>query len=565
MSSMDAASCGPAAERLRRDVRACLMPGFDGFSAPDWVLDALGDGEAGGLVSVCVYGGNVRDAEQLRALGAQLREAAPQALIAIDEEGGEVTRLHYREGSPYPGAAVLGRIDDEAYTERIGARVAHDILGSGFNLALAPVADVNSNPGNPVIGTRSFSADPARAGRHAAAFVRGLQRAGAVACPKHFPGHGDTAQDSHLALPTVDVDPEIVAARDLPPFGATFAAGARTVMTSHILLPQLDETGPATFSRVILQDLLRGELGFTGVIVSDALDMAGASGEIGIPEAAVRALAAGCELLCLGTDTTPAQLREVEDHVLQAVDAGRLDAAALRTAADRVRALAIEAAPAAPAAPPAVGLRVPTEIHPHTEGFRREAPYVGESPAEREAPGAEAPGAEAKAPRGEEPDAAEIARVAASFDGVEAASAWLREHPDAGVIRVDSEANMAVGAAPWGPFAAAARPLPPVREAARSFAERPRFAADDTVPLPWTAPWAGSGAIVIGRDLHRRPFARSGIDALRASGAPVLTIETGWPGTDPGYADLACYGSSSLVGAALLTLFEPALIESPHS
>ncbi len=495
---------------LRRDIRACLMPGFSGFSAPDWLLEMLHVG----LVSVCVYGGNVRDAEQLRRLGAELRAAAPGALIAIDEEGGEVTRLHYLEGAPYPGAAVLGRIDDPAYTEEIGARVARDILASGFNLALAPVADVNSNPDNPVIGTRSFGPDPALAGRHVAAWVRGLEGGGAVACPKHFPGHGDTAQDSHLALPVVDASPETVSERDLPPFRDAFAAGARSVMSSHILLPRIDPSGPATFSGTILREILRERLGFTGIVVSDALDMQGASGGIGIPEAAVRALAAGCELLCLGTDTTPEQLFAIEDHVLAAVADGRLEADAIRETADRVRVLAIDAAP----------------------------PYrLPDPPA--------APGAD------------EIARVAASFDGLDTARTWLAAHPEAAVIRVDAAANMAVGAAPWGPFAAAAHPLPGTEAAADAFARRSHLAVDSAAPLPWSVDGLdprrldARGALVIGRDLHRRSFARAGVDALRAAGVPVLTVETGWPSAEPGYADLATFGSSSLVGAALLDLF----------
>ncbi|MBN9612867.1 MAG: glycoside hydrolase family 3 protein, partial [Actinobacteria bacterium] len=474
-------------------------------------------------VSVCIFGTNLRDSEQLHALGASLRAVAPNALIAIDEEGGEVTRLHYLEGSPYPGAAIMGQLDDTAYTERIGERVAHDVLSAGFNLVLGPVADVNSNPRNPVIGTRSFGADAALASRHVAAWVRGLEGAGAVSCPKHFPGHGDTAQDSHLALPVVDADAALLAERDLPPFRAAFDAGARTVMTSHILLPEIDPSGPATFSRAILHDILREQLGFTGLIVTDALDMKGASGEVGIPEAAVRALAAGCELLCLGTDNTREQLREIEDHVLAAVREGRLDAEIPRRAAQRVRALAEQA---------------------------------GQQLAQwnRSGRGAPAP-----------PEAAEIARVAESFSGLETAREWLRAHPDAGVIRVDTTANIAVSAAPWGPFAAAAHPLPGTQDAARSFSERPLHPVDDATPLPWSIERAGSGVIVIGRELHRRAFAREGIDALRAAGTPVLTVETGWPGHDTVYAELACYGSSALAGAALLTLLASVPIEGRHS
>lgn len=500
-----------SAHALAREVRATLMPGFAGHAAPAWLLEALGDG----LLAVCVYGGNVRDRAQLAALGAELRAAAPSALVAIDEEGGEVTRLHYLEGAPYPGAAVLGRLDDLIYTEEIGSRVGRDILACGFNLALAPDADVNSDPRNPVIGTRSFGADPELVARHVAAWVRGLQRAGAIACPKHFPGHGATAQDSHLALPVVDASPELIARRDLPPFRAAVAAGARAVMSSHILLPQVDPTGPATFSRRILEGVLRQELGFTGAIVTDALDMRGASGGIGIPEAAVRALEAGCDLLCIGTDTTLEQLREIEDHVLAAVREGRLAEDRVREAADRVRALAAASAAASAAVPGSASSAAPL------------------------------------------PTADEVARIAAGFDGVDAARAWLREHPDACVIRVEAAANMAVGAVPWGPFAAADHPLPHQRQAAEDFARRLHLTVDDDSSVPWPVP-PGRDAIVIGRDLHRHEFARDGIDALREAGRSVLAVEAGWPGADPAagrYADLVCHGSSALAGAALLRLF----------
>ena len=503
-------------EALTRDVMATLMPGFRGHTAPGWILDALADG----LLSVCVYGSNVRDREQLAHLGRELREAAPTALIAIDEEGGEVTRLSYLEGSPYPGAAVLGRIDDEAYTEEIGRRVAHEILAAGFNLALAPDADVNSNPLNPVIGTRSFAATPDRAATHVAAWVRGLEGAGAIACPKHFPGHGDTAQDSHLALPTVDASRELLGARDLPPFRAAFAAGARTVMTSHILLPRIDGSGPATFSREILSGMLRDELGFTGVIVSDALDMRGASGEIGIPEAAVRALGAGCDLLCVGVDTTPEEFHEIVSHVVSAVADGRLDASRVADAAARVRAL--------------------------SEGFAP-APLPAVTPEPRAAVTAE-----------------EIVTIAASFGGLDAVPEWVRSHPDAAVVRIDTEANMAVGFAPWGPFAAVAHPFPGGEIEAAAFVARGIVgigAGDDpaeTLPL---AELAETGVIVAGRDIHQHGYARAAVDALRAAGVPLLVVELGWPeaGADRGgtdYADLTTFGSSALVGAALIHLLE---------
>jgi beta-N-acetylhexosaminidase len=189
---------------------------------------------------------------------------------------------------------------------------------------------------------RSFGADPVLVARHAAAWVRGLESTGTAASAKHFPGHGDTAQDSHLALPVVDLPLAELRRRELLPFAAAIAAGTRTVMTSHILLPQIDPFAPATFSRIILQDLLRRELGFTGVIVTDALDMVGASGSIGIPEAAVRAVAAGCDLLCIGTDNTDEQLGLIEAAIIAAVEDGRIERDVVRDACARTLALGHE-------------------------------------------------------------------------------------------------------------------------------------------------------------------------------------------------------------------------------
>ncbi|WP_395640530.1 beta-N-acetylhexosaminidase [Pseudolysinimonas sp.] len=385
-------------------VDAVLLPGFVGTTLPAWVAERL----RGGLAGVCLYGENVESLAQLHTLVGQIRQARPDALIAIDEEGGDVTRLHYLDGSPYPGAALLGRIDDVELTAVVGRAVANDLAAIGVDLNLAPVADVNSDPRNPVIGVRSFGADPELAARHIAAFTAAHESAGVATSVKHFPGHGDTAADSHLALPVVDVPLDVLRARDLPPFRAAIEAGARTVMTSHILLPQVDPDGPATFSSRILGDLLRGELGFDGVIVSDALDMAGASGEIGIPAAAAKALAAGCDLLCLGTGGTPEQLDAIADAV-RAVDPVRLGDAVAR-----------------------VGALV--------ESLRA-------GPAPRESWGISTD---------------DLADAFAVVDGAVPA-------PDAMLVVVETIANIAVGLAPWGPAAAGATvvrlnagdPLPP--------------------------------------------------------------------------------------------------------
>ncbi len=388
---------------LHRDILTTLLPGFDGTEAPDWVLRRLDEGLGG----VCLFGQNIADAGQLRELNTALRAANPLAVVAIDEEGGDVTRLFYDRGAPYPGNALLGRIDDTGLTERVARAVGDALVATGCTVAFAPDVDVNSNADNPVIGVRSFGADPGLAARHAAAWVRGLQSTGVAASAKHFPGHGDTATDSHLALPVVDVPLETLRERELVPFRAAIVAGARTIMTSHILLPRLDAEQPATLSPRIVHGLLRGELGFEGVIVTDALDMQGASGVHGIPEAAVRALAAGCDLLCIGSDNTDAQLDEIVAAIAAAVASGRLPAERVREAAARVRELGASAPPV-PSASAAAGIE-PT----HT--------------------------------------AEELARIAAAFEVTDAARARLAASGSiATVVRIDTVANIAVGVAPVG-------------------------------------------------------------------------------------------------------------------
>jgi beta-N-acetylhexosaminidase len=181
---------------LERLVAGCLLPGFVGTRVPDWVLRRV----AGGLGGVVLFARNVSPA--LPELCASLGEV----LIALDEEGGDVTRLEARRGSSYPGNLALGVVDDVALTERVAAAIGADLRAAGVNVNLAPVADANTNPDNPIVGVRAFGADPELVARHVAAFVRGTQSAGVAACAKHFPGHGDTRGDSHVELPVVAGD-----------------------------------------------------------------------------------------------------------------------------------------------------------------------------------------------------------------------------------------------------------------------------------------------------------------------------------------------------------------------
>src|SRR5471030_2551827 len=274
-----------------------VMGAFPGPALPSWMSERLD----AGLGSVCLFRSNIESPEQLASLTAQMHALGFDLLIATDEEGGDVTRLHALDGSPYPGNAALGMVDDLALTDAVARAIGAELFAAGIDLNTAPVVDVNSNRANPVIGVRSFGSDPMLVARHARAYVAGLQSAGVGACAKHFPGHGDTSVDSHLGLPTVHASLEVLQRRELAPFAAAVEAGALAVMTSHVLLPAIDALRPATLSPAVIR-LLRDDLGFDGLLVSDALDMRWASAGRGEHAAALLALAAGCDLLCLGAE-----------------------------------------------------------------------------------------------------------------------------------------------------------------------------------------------------------------------------------------------------------------------
>jgi beta-N-acetylhexosaminidase len=327
---------------VERLAAACLLPSFPGHDVPDWVLRRL---EAG-LGGITLFAYNVGSPVQLAALTARLREAG-DVLVAIDEEGGDVTRLEADRGSSYPGNLALGAVDDVELTEEVAAAIAGELVRADVNMNFAPVADANTNPHNPVIGVRSFGSDPELVARHVAAFVRGTQRQGVAACAKHFPGHGDTAVDSHLDLPVVAGDLDAA----LLPFRAAITAGVKAVMTGHLVVPDLDEL-PATLSRRILTGLLREELGFDGLVVTDALEMRAISGGVGVEEAAVQALAAGVDALCVGHDLHEETVDALLGAISEAARSGRLPLQRLEEAAERVTATVKWAAAVDPAVAP---------------------------------------------------------------------------------------------------------------------------------------------------------------------------------------------------------------------
>ena len=329
----------------------CLLPGFVGTSVPGWVRRRA----AAGLGGVVLYGRNVESPGQLAELTRQLHAERPELLVAIDEEGGDVTRLEVQTGSSCPGNLALGAADDVRLTRTVAAAMGAELATAGIDLDLAPDADVNSNPANPVIGVRSFGAEPRLVAAHTAAFIEGLQGAGVAACAKHFPGHGDTSTDSHLELPVAAADPQQGA---LEPFRAAIAAGVQSIMTAHILVPTLDSV-PATLSRRILHGLLREELGFQGLVITDGLEMRAISDGVGIAEGTVQALIAGCDALCIGGGLAEVDIVDrLRGAIVEAVRSGRLSEARLTEAAGRVDRLAAwraEQRPA-PAADRQVGL-----------------------------------------------------------------------------------------------------------------------------------------------------------------------------------------------------------------
>ncbi|MFJ2370256.1 glycoside hydrolase family 3 protein [Microbacterium sp. NPDC087665] len=337
-------------DELERLANGVLWPGFFGTTAPEWLRAELRDGLAG----VVYFGQNI--GEGLAALSADILAANPDALIGVDEEGGSVTRLESAGGSTLPGAAQLGALDDLVATERTGAELARRARAVGVNVVLGPVADVNTDPRNPVIGVRAFGSDERLVSRHVVAAVDGIQDGAVAACLKHFPGHGDTHLDSHHALPVISLEIAEYERVHLAPFRAAIDAGVDTVMTAHIVVPAWGEE-PATLNPRVL-GMLR-EWGFDGVIITDALDMAAIRETVGIGGGAARALAAGADLLCIGNPTNPGEnalpdqderdFREARDGIVAALRDGSLSRERVEEAAQRVSALARKLSAAASA------------------------------------------------------------------------------------------------------------------------------------------------------------------------------------------------------------------------
>lgn len=478
-------------DTVTRDALAVLQPGFEGTTAPAWLLRQVSQG----LTAVGLFGRNIVTPEQLAALTAQLRAERDDVLVAIDEEGGDVTRLEVRGGSSFPGNLALGAVDDADLTREVARELGRRLADCGVNLNWAPSADVNSDPGNPVIGVRSFGADQHLAARHTAAYVEGLQAAGVAACTKHFPGHGDTNVDSHHALPRIDVDLDTLHARELVPFKAAIAAGTKAVMSAHILVPTLDPTRPATLSPQILTGLLRKELGYEGLIVTDGMEMNAIAGTYGIERGSVLAIAAGADAICVGgglaDEGTVLRLR---DALVAAVREGVLPEERLADAAARVRALAEWTRASRPDARP--------------EGSRVSG--VGQA----------------------------AARRAVAVSGTVA--------PPSGapyVATLAPVANIAVGdETPWGIAAELAELLPGTGSGV--YPEGSEAADVLAAAGPRTV-------VAVVRDEHRHPWMTRVVDALVAARPDTVVVEMGVPMAAPrGALHIATHGAARVCGRA---------------
>lgn len=257
------------ADRKRRAGQR-LVVGFHGVDAPESLRELCAEVQPAGFI---LFARNVEEPAQVRELNRQLSSLLPAELpplLSVDQEGGRVQRIKATE---WPRARWVGNVDDVAQTRALARAMGDELRSLGFHVDWAPVADVDSNPKNPVIGDRAFSDRPQVVARHVTAFLAGLEEAGIAGCVKHFPGHGDTMVDSHLDLPIVEKEPPELDRCELVPFRAAIQAGAPLVMTAHVSFPAWDEVHPATMSSAVLRGVLRERLGFQGVLVSDDLEM----------------------------------------------------------------------------------------------------------------------------------------------------------------------------------------------------------------------------------------------------------------------------------------------------
>ncbi|HEY1353593.1 MAG TPA: beta-N-acetylhexosaminidase [Ktedonobacteraceae bacterium] len=326
---------------LEEQIGQVLMVGFTGTTATPQLVKLIRQYHVGNII---LFSRNLQSVQQVRALTENLQDCARSAgqrqplLIAVDQENGMVQRLG-TDATIFPGSMALGAVGEEHSAYEVALAAGQELRALGINLNLAPVVDVNNNPANPVIGVRSFGEDAGQVARLAGAQIRGYQQAGVATCVKHFPGHGDTATDSHLAMPVVPYEMERLERVELVPFKTSIAAGSDCVMTAHISFPALTGTGtlPATLSAAVIGQLLREQLGFPGVIITDCLEMNAVSQGVGVGRGSVLALQAGNDLVLI-SHRYDRQLAGIE-ALKAALRSGEIAPARIQEAAGRVLAL----------------------------------------------------------------------------------------------------------------------------------------------------------------------------------------------------------------------------------
>ncbi|WP_173917929.1 glycoside hydrolase family 3 protein [Halobacillus sp. Marseille-Q1614] len=337
---------------LEEKVGQMLMPDFRNWEGKNVtkmlpeIEQVVKDYHLGGVI---LFRENVVTTEQTAELVADYQEASQEQglLMAIDQEGGIVTRL--QSGTDMPGNMALGATRSPEITEDVGTAIGSELESLGINMNLAPVLDVNNNPDNPVIGTRSFGEDPELVADLGIAYTKGLQSTGVAATAKHFPGHGDTAVDSHLGLPEVPYDKERLMEVELYPFQKAMEADIDAIMTAHVTFPKIDDTKvisqkdgteislPATLSPKVLTGLMREEMGYDGLIITDALNMKAISDHFGSVDAVIRAVKAGTDIVLM-----PVGLEEVAEGLLDAVKSGEISEERIEQSVERILTLKLE-------------------------------------------------------------------------------------------------------------------------------------------------------------------------------------------------------------------------------
>jgi beta-N-acetylhexosaminidase len=417
-------------------------------------------------------------------------------------------------GSSRPGNLALGAADDVDLTAAVARHLGEELRALGITLNYAPDADVNSNPNNPVIGVRAFGSEPDRVARHTAAWIRGLQSAGVAACAKHFPGHGDTAVDSHHDVPMIPADRARLDACELPPFRAAIDAGVQAIMTGHLLVPAIDPKYPATLSRAVLTGLLREELGFRGLVVTDAIEMQAVARRYGLAGATVQALAAGADAICVGGEDAGEEVATaLRDAIVAAVIAGQLSEERLAEAANRVAAIAAWSRAARLPAPRTGGNRA--GAHPGLAAARR----------------------------------ALRVRTAAGDD-----LPWpLRTAPF--VAELSPAMSLAIAPeTPWGVRAPLTDLMPGTTgtrldESTFADAATGRTAIDAVLRDA-----AGVPLVAVVRDVHRHAWMAAALSALIAARPDTIVVEMGVPASSLGTFSIATYGASTACGQAAAEL-----------